>query len=92
MTRTDALDDRELDKLVVDHPHPCDEAIPPVLQASVARHQANLARLLQSLRQAGMEPRQIEAAVTTVIDSYKSELLEAIRRLAADNNAPGESR
>ena len=92
MTRTEALDDRELDRLVAGHPHPDEVAIPPILQASVARHQANLARLLQSLRQAGMEPRQIEAAVTTVIDSYKSELLEAIRRLAADNHAPGEPR
>lgn len=55
--------------------------IPPELQASVARHQENLLRLMESLRAAGMEEAQIEAALTTLIDSYKHELLEAIRAL-----------
>jgi len=56
---------------------------------SVARHQENLLRLMESLRAAGMEEAQIEAAVTTLIDSYKQELLEAIRAL---NSARGEQR
>jgi hypothetical protein len=63
--------------------HPSEVAIPPVLQASVKRHEANLARLLQSFRSAGMGEAEIEAAVTVVIDSYKHELLQAIRSLTA---------
>jgi hypothetical protein len=57
--------------------------IPPVLQASVRRHEAHLARLLESFRAAGMDEAQIEAAVSVVIDSYKGELLQAILTLTA---------
>jgi len=63
--------------------------IPEELRMSVARHQENLLRLMESLRAAGMEEAQIEAAVTTLIDSYKQELLEASRAL---NSARGEQR
>lgn len=63
--------------------------IPEELRASVARHQENLLRLMESLRAAGMEEAQIEAAVTTLIESYKRELLEAIRALSG---ARGEAR
>ena len=66
--------------------------IPPVLQASVERHQANLAKLLQSFRAAGMDQGQIEAAVTVVVDSYKHELLQAIRTLTASHHTSGDSR
>lgn len=63
--------------------------IPEELRASVLRHQENLLRLVQSLRAAGMQEPQIEAAVNTLIDSYKQELLEAIRALKA---VPAEHR
>jgi hypothetical protein len=78
---------KALDRLVAVHPHPLEIGIPPVLQASVERHQANLMRLLVSFRAAGLDEAQIEAAVTVVIDSYKHELLEAIRTLTASERA-----
>lgn len=60
---------------------PLPREIPPELRASVARHQDNLLRLIESLRAAGMQEAEIESALSTVIDSYKTELLEAIRAL-----------
>lgn len=67
------------------------QQIPPELRASVARHQENLLRLMASLRAAGMDEAQIEAALTTLVDSYKRELLEAIRtlRTAEDGRLEG---
>jgi hypothetical protein len=91
MKQLESLDAIDLDNLVTDQGHLHADAIPPVLQASVARHQGNLARLMLSLRKAGMEQRQIEAAVTSVVESYKAELLDAIRSLAADASTSGES-
>jgi hypothetical protein len=79
------FDGKALDSLVAAHPHPFNIAIPAVFRASVERHQANLARLLQSLRAAGMDEAQIDAAVTVVVDSYKHELLQAIRTLMASD-------
>lgn len=64
-----------------------DVEIPPALQASVQRHQTNLVRLVQQLRGAGMDEGQIEASVTILIDSYRRELLDAIRALP--QTAPG---
>jgi hypothetical protein len=83
------VDPTELDKTVAAHPQPFEASIPPALWTAVERHQANLAQLVQSLRQAGIGPREVEAAVTIVIDSYKCELLEAIRTLAGDRPAQG---
>ncbi|MBW4024388.1 MAG: hypothetical protein HIU92_14900 [Proteobacteria bacterium] len=70
-------------------PQPAGLEIPPVLRDSVARHQANLLRLLESFRAAGMDDAQIEPAVTVVIDSYRRELLDAIRSLAAARDGAG---
>jgi hypothetical protein len=81
-----------LDRMVAAHPHPFETGIPPVLQASVERHQANLVGLLNSFRAAGLEEAQIEAAVTVVIDSYKHELLEAIRTLTAHDRTAEDTR
>jgi hypothetical protein len=81
------LDPSELDKTVAAHPQPFTAPIPPALQTTIERHQANLAQLVLSLRKAGIGPHEVEAAVTIVIDSYKCELLEAIRRLACDRPA-----
>lgn len=81
-----------MDRTVAAHPHPIDAVIPAVLQASVDRHQKNLARLLDSLRAAGMDEAQIEAAVTVIIESYKHELLQAIRNLTVSCNDGEDSR
>jgi hypothetical protein len=87
-----ALDTDLLETLVSAHPSPLEIEIPPILRASVGRHQANLARLLESLRAAGMDDAQIEAAVTVVIDSYKHELLQAIRSLTASGQTAEDIR
>jgi hypothetical protein len=86
------FDTKALDSIVADHPHPFEIGIPPVLRASVERHQANLANLLHSFRAAGFEEAQIEAAVTVVIDSYKNELLQAIRTLTANDRTAEDTR
>lgn len=65
--------------------------IPHELRASVARHQENLLRLMASLRAAGMDEAQIEAALTTLIDSYKRELREAIRALRSGKGGQQET-
>ncbi len=83
---------KALDRFLATHPHPCEPAIPSILRASVERHQANLARLLQSLRAAGMDEAQIESAVAIVIDSYKIELLQAIRALKASDQLDEDTR
>lgn len=82
----------ELDQRVAVHPQPFELDIPPTLLASVARHQANLARLLQSFRTAGMAEADIEPAVTIVIDSYKRELLDAIRAMTTHEDGAGGAR
>lgn len=82
-------DAAERDERIATHPEPSEIDIPPILRESVARHEVNLARLLQSLRAAGMDEPQIEAAVTVVIDSYKCELLAAIRTLTASEDSAG---
>jgi hypothetical protein len=81
-----------LESKISDHPAPLEVEIPPILQESVVRHQANLARLLQSLRAAGMDEAEIEAAVTVVIDSYKRELLQAIHSLTASEQHAEDTR
>lgn len=65
---------------------PLPPQVPPELRASVARHQENLLRLIESLRAAGMQEAEIESALSTLIDSYKHELLEAIRSLHGAGN------
>ena len=55
--------------------------VPPELQPSVARHRANLSRLVGNLRMAGVGDHQIEASVNAVVASYQTELLSAIRSL-----------
>jgi hypothetical protein len=81
-----------LERKISAHPAPLEVEIPPVLQESVVRHQANLARLMQSLRAAGMDEAEIEAAVTAVIDSYKRELLQAIRSLTTSERHAEDTR
>jgi|GEM_PF-6448465 len=55
--------------------------VPPELLPSVSRHRANLARLVEVLKTAGVEDTQIEASVNGVVASYRDELLQAIKAL-----------
>jgi hypothetical protein len=67
-------------------------SVPESLRPSLERHQANLVRLVESLRAAGMDEAKIEAAVTTLIDSYKTELLAAIKALSTHERELDEGR
>ncbi|GAA3752926.1 hypothetical protein [Terriglobus aquaticus] len=53
--------------------------IPPVLQDSLDRHRLQLAQLVQNLRSAGVDEVHIEVSVSTLVDSYRTELLRAIK-------------
>lgn len=58
-----------------------DLQIPEPLQESMQRHRDNLARLVTNLQSMGLSEPQIEASVSVVVDSYKEELLRAIKVL-----------
>jgi len=55
--------------------------IPEPLLASVLRHQAHLAALIESLRAAGVDETMVEASVRTLMDSYAQDLTVAIRTM-----------
>ncbi len=60
-------------------------AVPPALRASLARHRDHLARLVGNLRVAGVDEAKIEASVTVLVESYKAELLGAIKLMLEQN-------
>lgn len=55
--------------------------IPVELHDSVARHQANLAELMASLRAAGLQQDMIDSSVRMLVDQYADELTAAIRAM-----------
>ena len=55
--------------------------IPRPLQASLRRHREHLARLIANLQSVGLDEASIEASVTVIVESYKTELLGAIRSM-----------
>jgi hypothetical protein len=55
--------------------------IPAELHDSVARHQANLAKLMVSLRAAGLPENMIDSSVRLLVDQYADELTAAIRAM-----------
>ncbi len=55
--------------------------IPPELEESLQRHREHLGQLVSSLRCAGMDPLQIEASVSVIVDSYNEELIRAMKRV-----------
>ena len=55
--------------------------VPPQLEDSIARHRQHLAELVHTMKTAGISEQQIEQSVTVLIDSYKTELLAAIRSI-----------
>ena len=64
--------------------------VPEQLQPSLERHRHNLARLILSLRSAGLSEEQIDQSVSAVVASYKEELLLAIKSIFADDPGSGE--
>ena len=56
-----------------------DLAIPPVFQPSLDRHLLQLANLVRNLRSAGLDEAQIEQSLSTVVESYRSELMCAMK-------------
>ena len=53
--------------------------IPDALQESLHRHRENLATLVANLQLVGVSESQIEASISVIVDSYKEELLRAIK-------------
>ena len=58
-----------------------DLKIPEPLQESLQRHRENLATLVANLQSVGVHEAQIEASVSVIVDSYKQELLRAIKEM-----------
>jgi hypothetical protein len=55
--------------------------IPPALQASVRRHQENLAQLAKNLQKMGLSLEKVEESINMLVETYRSELLGAVRAL-----------
>jgi len=58
-----------------------DLEIPAELEESLQRHRENLVRLATTLRCAGVDETQIEQSVSVIVDSYKEELIRAMKRM-----------
>ncbi len=58
-----------------------DLEVPEALQVSMERHRANLAQLVRNLHSAGVSEEQIEASVSMLVESYRQELIRAIRMM-----------
>jgi hypothetical protein len=61
-----------------------DLEVPEALQASMKRHRENLAQLVRNLHSAGVGEEQIETSVSVLVDSYRQELLRAIRLMVRE--------
>jgi hypothetical protein len=55
--------------------------IPAELEHSLQRHREHLARLVMSLRSAGVNEAQIEESISVMVASYKDELIRTIKRM-----------
>ena len=60
-----------------------DLEVPAELDESLRRHREHLARLIATLRLAGVGEAHIEESVSVIVDSYKLELIRAIKRMMA---------
>ena len=58
-----------------------DFEIPTELVPSLNRHRENIARFVISLHSLGLGEKEIESSVSLIVDSYKDELLSAIRAM-----------
>ena len=59
-----------------------DLAIPMALQESLDRHRKHLAELVMNLRSAGLDEAQIEGSVSMIVESYRQELMRAMKAMA----------
>lgn len=59
-----------------------DLEIPTALQESLDRHRNHLAELVVNLRSAGLGDLQIEQSVSTIVESYRQELVRAMKGMA----------
>ncbi|HEX8484696.1 hypothetical protein [Sphingomonas sp.] len=73
-----------LDALAASPMLPVGATIPAELLPTIARHRANLSGLVRNLRLAGMDDVMIESSVRQLLDSYRDELLRAVRTLIED--------
>lgn len=60
--------------------------IPPILEESVRRHQANLARLATNLQSAGLSLVQVEESINVLVETYRAELMSAVRAIMDRDN------
>ncbi len=58
-----------------------DLEVPEALKVSMERHRENLAQLVRNLHSAGVSEEQIEASVSMLVESYRQELIRAIRMM-----------
>lgn len=55
--------------------------IPTELESSVRRHQDNLRKLASTLKVSGVPQLQIEESINALVETYRVELLAAVRSL-----------
>lgn len=55
--------------------------IPEALQDSLDRHRRHVGQLVETLRGVGTSDLQIETSVSVMVESYKAELLHALKAL-----------
>ena len=53
--------------------------IPAELEENLQRHRQNLARLVLSLRSAGVNAADIEESVSILVESYRDELIRTVK-------------
>lgn len=61
--------------------------VPEQLRAVAARHDQHITKLIVQLRSFGMEEEAIQRSVDELIESYRRELVEAIKAFADNRHA-----
>ena len=59
--------------------------LPPSLRDLAKRHQRNVADLVGRLRDVGLDEATIEAAVDQLVESYRSQLVVAVKAIGLSN-------
>lgn len=61
--------------------------VPKPLQDSIDQHQRNLTGLAGALLEGGQDVEQVRQTITTVLDSFRDEILRTIVALREDTHA-----
>lgn len=61
------------------------KALPPNLKALTERHIERVLTLVDTMRSAGVDESLVRHSVREVIDSYEKELVDALTRIAKEN-------